>query len=169
MFPLLTIPLSCFHTFIIKYIQSQAAIISYSMPFKKLMFSLPLVCLSPSTLHITAKLIFQKNLCELGLSLQTQEYYPQPFLQKTIKMDFKVLYNLNSIYHAGLIFHYSLYIDINFSSNIFSIHRYFFYRGTIFLNILCLFSVSKPVLKVSSPNDIFFPSTLILPTTQSLP
>jgi len=83
MFPLLTIPLPCFHTFMIKYIQSQAAIIIYPMPFKKLMFSLPLVCLSTSILHITAKIIFPKNLSELGLSLQTLECYPQPFLEKT--------------------------------------------------------------------------------------
>lgn len=108
MVPLLMIPLSCFHTFTTKYIQSQAAIIIYPMPFKKLMFSLPLVCLSTSILHITAKIIFQKNLSELGLPLQTLESYPQPFLQKKpIKVDFKVLYNLSSIYHAGLIFHYS--------------------------------------------------------------
>lgn len=161
MFPLLTIPLPCFHTFMIKYIQSQAAIIIHPMPFKKLMFSLLLVCLSTSILHITAKIIFQKNLSELGLSLQTLECYPQPFLQKTINMDFKVLYNLSSIYHAGLILHYSLYIDIHLSSNIFSIHRYFFYRDTIFLNILCLFSLSIPILKVFSANDILLPSTLI--------
>ena len=45
----------------------------------------------------------------------------------------------------------------------------FFNRDTIFRNILCIVSVSIPVLKIFSPNDILLPFTLILPTNQNLP
>ena len=165
MFPLLTIPLPCFHTFMIKYIQSQAAILIHPMPFKKLMFSLCLVCLGISILHITAKIILQRTF------LNQVYLYKLWNVTHSLSSKKQSTWTLrsSSIYHAGLIFHYSLHIDIHLSSNTISIHRYFFYIETIFLNILCLFSVSIPVLKVFSPNDILLPSTLILPTTQNLP
>lgn len=121
------------------------------------MFSLPLVCLIISILYTTAKIISQKNRSELGTSL----FYKLGNVAHSLssKKQSKVFYNLSSIYHTGLIFHYFLYINIHLSSN----------STTIFLNILCLFSVSTPVLKVFSPNDIFLSSTLILLTIQNLP
>lgn len=87
--------------------------------YKNLMFSLPLVCLILSILQTTAKIIFQNNPCELGVSsvLEVLKCSPQHFLQKRINLDFKVVYNLSSMYYSGLIFHYFLHTDIHLSSN----------------------------------------------------
>lgn len=96
------------------------------------MFSLPLVCLILSILQTTAKIIFQNNPCELGVSsvLEALKCFPKHFLQKRINLDFKIVYNLSSMYYSGLIFHYFLHIDIYLSSNSttpFSTHMYFVY------------------------------------------
>lgn len=125
------------------------------------MVSLSLVCLVTSILYTAAKIIFQKNHSELGLSLLYKlgnvAHSLSSRKQSTQTLKSSTIWAQSTI--LVLFFTTFLYIDIHLSSN----------STTIFSNILCLFLVSMPVLKVFSPNDIFLPSTLILPTIQNLP
>ena len=76
---------------------------------RNLMFSLPL-----AGLILLSCLSLQNNLPVDPFWIKR---CPQPFLQKRINLDLKVPYNLSSIYHSGLTFHYFLYTDIDLSSN----------------------------------------------------
>lgn len=86
--------------------------------YKTRKFSLLLVCLIISIVQTTAKITFKKNPCELGVSsaLEALKCFPRISSKKEINLDFKVFYNLSSIYYSGLIFHYFLHIGMYLSS-----------------------------------------------------